>query len=157
MAEQSNGAPQACYKKWSPFTLTESLIRPGARESSSWPGVRSISRPDTFLQTTSRNLELLLDTKRRTIHFLWADKIRRGDGLWMIDQAEGNKAYLLSYEDVKVLHSFPTETDRSSGITFGDRSATQCAALETSTPSRNVPDRRCDSTDRAQNASFNAN
>lgn len=42
------------------------------------------------------------------------------DGLWMIDQAEGNKAFLLSYEDGKVLRSFPTETDRSSGITFDD-------------------------------------
>src|ERR1700681_2623820 len=42
------------------------------------------------------------------------------DGLWMIDQAEGNKAYLVSYEDGKVLRSFATETDRSSGITFDD-------------------------------------
>src|SRR5579864_170544 len=42
------------------------------------------------------------------------------DGLWMIDQGEGNKAYLVSYEDGKVLRSFETETDRSSGITFDD-------------------------------------
>ena len=42
------------------------------------------------------------------------------DGLWMIDQGEGNKAYLVSYEDGKVLRSFATETDRSSGITFDD-------------------------------------
>src|SRR4029077_15435791 len=33
---------------------------------------------------------------------------------------EGNKAYLVSYEDRKVLRSFGTETDRSSGITFDD-------------------------------------
>jgi hypothetical protein len=33
--------------------LTESLIRTGARVSSSWPGVRSTSRQNTFLQTTS--------------------------------------------------------------------------------------------------------
>jgi streptogramin lyase len=42
------------------------------------------------------------------------------EGLWMIDQGEGNRAYLVSYEDGKVLRSFPTETDRSSGITFDD-------------------------------------
>ncbi len=38
-------------------------------------------------------------------------------GLWIIDQGEGNKAYLVSYEGGKVLRSFETETDRSSGIT----------------------------------------
>jgi hypothetical protein len=40
------------------------------------------------------------------------------DGLWIIDQGAGNKAYLVSYEDGKVLRSFETETDKSSGITF---------------------------------------
>src|SRR5215468_3109320 len=40
------------------------------------------------------------------------------DGLWIMDQGEGNKAYLVSYEDGKVLRSFETETDKSSGITF---------------------------------------
>ncbi len=40
------------------------------------------------------------------------------EGLWMIDQGEGNRAYLVSYSDGKVLRSFETETDRSSGITF---------------------------------------
>src|SRR5947208_16737548 len=40
------------------------------------------------------------------------------DGLWIIDQGPGNKAYLVSYEDGKVLRSFETETDKSSGITF---------------------------------------
>jgi streptogramin lyase len=42
------------------------------------------------------------------------------DGLWMIDQGEGNRAYLVSYDDGKVLRTFTTETDRSSGITFDD-------------------------------------
>jgi hypothetical protein len=56
------------------FKLTVAFIRTGARESSSWPGVRSTSRPDTFLQTTSDILEFLLDTKRRTIHFICATK-----------------------------------------------------------------------------------
>lgn len=42
------------------------------------------------------------------------------DGLWIIDQGAGNKAYLVSYEDGKVIRSFDTETDRSSGITFDD-------------------------------------
>ncbi len=40
------------------------------------------------------------------------------DGLWIIDQGEGNRAFLVSYSDGKVLRSFATETDRSSGITF---------------------------------------
>jgi streptogramin lyase len=39
------------------------------------------------------------------------------DGLWMIDQAEGSRAFLVSYKDGKVLRSFETETDKSSGIT----------------------------------------
>src|SRR6266496_2904266 len=40
------------------------------------------------------------------------------DGLWIMDQGEGNKAYLVTYEGGKVLRSFETETDKSSGITF---------------------------------------
>ncbi|HZT30467.1 MAG TPA: hypothetical protein VFA33_11315 [Bryobacteraceae bacterium] len=40
------------------------------------------------------------------------------DGLWVIDQGERNRAFLLSYADGKVLRSFETETDRSSGITY---------------------------------------
>jgi len=39
------------------------------------------------------------------------------EGLWIIDQGAGNKAYLVDYQG-KVLRSFETETDRSSGITF---------------------------------------
>ena len=42
------------------------------------------------------------------------------DGLWIIDQGEGNRAYLVSYSDGKLLRSFATETDRSSGITYVD-------------------------------------
>jgi hypothetical protein len=70
------------------FKLTVPFIRTGARESSSWPGVRSTSRPDTFLQTTSDNLEFLLDAERRAIHFLCADKIRLG----IIDHARDGGA-----------------------------------------------------------------
>src|SRR5450631_826784 len=40
------------------------------------------------------------------------------EGLWIIDQAAGNKAYLVAYDDGRVLRSFETETDRSSGLTF---------------------------------------
>ena len=40
------------------------------------------------------------------------------DGLWIIDQGPGSKAYLVAYEGGRVLRSFETETDRSSGITF---------------------------------------
>lgn len=39
------------------------------------------------------------------------------DGLWIIDQGPRNKAHLVDYHG-KVLRSFETETDRSSGITF---------------------------------------
>jgi hypothetical protein len=45
-----------------------------------------------------------------------------GEGLWMIDQSEGNRAFLVSYEDGRVLRSFETETDKSSGITFDGQS-----------------------------------
>src|SRR6185295_14945185 len=40
------------------------------------------------------------------------------EGLWIIDQGAGNKAYLVTYDGGKVLRSFETETDKSSGITF---------------------------------------
>jgi streptogramin lyase len=40
------------------------------------------------------------------------------DGLWVMDQGEGNRAYLVSYEDGKTLRGFETEADRASGITF---------------------------------------
>lgn len=39
------------------------------------------------------------------------------EGLWIIDQGAGNKAYLVDYKG-SVQRSFETETDRSSGITF---------------------------------------
>jgi streptogramin lyase len=39
------------------------------------------------------------------------------DGLWIMDQGAGNKAYLTDYKG-KVLRGFETETDKSSGITF---------------------------------------
>ena len=42
------------------------------------------------------------------------------DGLWIIDQGAGNHAYLVDYKG-KLLRSFETETDRSSGITFDGR------------------------------------
>ena len=40
------------------------------------------------------------------------------DGLWIMDQGAGNKAFLVSFESGKVIRSFETETDKSSGITF---------------------------------------
>src|SRR5260370_30237847 len=40
------------------------------------------------------------------------------EGLWIIDQGAGNKAYLVTYEGGKVLRSFESETDKSSGMTF---------------------------------------
>ncbi|MES1262384.1 MAG: hypothetical protein ABUS49_11665 [Acidobacteriota bacterium] len=44
------------------------------------------------------------------------------EGLWIIDQSDGSKVYLVSYEDGRVLRSFETETEKSSGITFEGRS-----------------------------------
>ncbi len=40
------------------------------------------------------------------------------DGLWIIDQSAGSKAYLVDYADGRVLRSFETDTVRPSGITF---------------------------------------
>ena len=39
-------------------------------------------------------------------------------GLWIIDQGPGNKAYLVDYEHGKIIREFETETTASSGITF---------------------------------------
>src|SRR5438477_6188772 len=39
------------------------------------------------------------------------------EGLWIMDQGAGNRAYLVTYTGGKVLRSFETETDKSSGIT----------------------------------------
>jgi hypothetical protein len=39
------------------------------------------------------------------------------EGLWIIDQGAGSRAFLVTYEGGNVLRSFETETDRSSGIT----------------------------------------
>jgi streptogramin lyase len=44
------------------------------------------------------------------------------DGLWIIDQGDGSMAYLVDYTNGKVLRSIPTETDKSSGITFDGES-----------------------------------
>ena len=40
------------------------------------------------------------------------------EGLWIMDQGDGSQVHLVSYEGGKVLRSFSTETDKSSGITF---------------------------------------
>lgn len=40
------------------------------------------------------------------------------EGLWVMDQGAGSKVHLVSYDRGKVLRSFETETDKSSGITF---------------------------------------
>ena len=40
------------------------------------------------------------------------------DGLWIIDQSAGSRAYLVRYADGQVVRSFETETTRPSGITF---------------------------------------
>ncbi len=40
------------------------------------------------------------------------------EGLWVMDQGPGNKAYLVSYSDGKILRGFETGADRASGITY---------------------------------------
>ncbi len=39
------------------------------------------------------------------------------EGLWVMDQGD-NKAYLVNYQDGKILRALDTEADRASGITF---------------------------------------
>ena len=39
------------------------------------------------------------------------------EGLWIIDQSAGSRAYLVDYADGRVLRSFETDTVRPSGIT----------------------------------------
>jgi outer membrane protein assembly factor BamB len=40
------------------------------------------------------------------------------EGLWIIDQSAGSKAWLVDYADGRVIRSFDTDTVRPSGITF---------------------------------------
>jgi streptogramin lyase len=40
------------------------------------------------------------------------------EGLWIIDQSAGSRAYLVDYTDGRVIRSFDTDTVRPSGITF---------------------------------------
>src|ERR1700690_161170 len=42
------------------------------------------------------------------------------EGLWIIHQDEANSASLVSYDTGKIIRSFPTETNKSSGLTFHD-------------------------------------
>jgi sugar lactone lactonase YvrE len=44
------------------------------------------------------------------------------EGLWLIDQSDGSRVSLVDYETGKVIRSFETETDKSSGITFDGHS-----------------------------------
>ncbi len=40
------------------------------------------------------------------------------EGLWIMDQGDGGRISLVSYQDGKVIREFNTEADRASGITF---------------------------------------
>lgn len=44
------------------------------------------------------------------------------EGLWIIDQGDGARASLVSYDTGKVIREFDTESDRPSGITFDGQS-----------------------------------
>ena len=40
------------------------------------------------------------------------------EGLWIMDQSDGSRVYLVGYETGEVLRSFETKADRASGVTF---------------------------------------
>ena len=63
-------------------------------------------------------VDLVFDSPARQPNGLQAT----AEGLWIIDQGAGSRAFLVGYERGKVLRSFETETDRSSGITFDGQS-----------------------------------
>src|SRR5215472_14162483 len=63
-------------------------------------------------------VEIVFESPARQPNGLQATAV----GLWIIDQGEGSKAFLVSYEGGRVLRSFETETDRSSGVTFDGQS-----------------------------------
>lgn len=59
-------------------------------------------------------VEIVFDSPGHQPNGLQATK----DGLWIIDQGEGNRAHLVTYDKGKVIKGFETETEKSSGITF---------------------------------------
>ena len=42
------------------------------------------------------------------------------EGLWIMHQDEANSASLVNYDTGKIIRSFPTETNKSSGLTYHD-------------------------------------
>ena len=54
------------------------------------------------------NVEMLFKSPGPKPNGLQATK----DGLWVMDQGEGNRAYLVGYEDGRVLRALDTEAER---------------------------------------------
>jgi streptogramin lyase len=71
------------------------------------------ARLDRIPTRHSGKVEIMFDSPGPQPNGLQATR----EGLWVMDQGAGNVAALVRYKDGKVIRSFQTETDRSSGIT----------------------------------------
>src|SRR5436190_20871709 len=71
------------------------------------------ARLDNIPSRRAGKVEIMFDSPGHQPNGLQATR----EGLWVMDQGPDNMAALVRYQDGKVLRSFQTETDRSSGIT----------------------------------------
>ena len=71
------------------------------------------ARLDNIPSRRANKVEIVFDSPGHQPNGLQATK----EGLWIMDQGPENMAALVRYQDGKVIRSFSTETDRSSGIT----------------------------------------
>lgn len=71
------------------------------------------ARLDKIPSRRPGKVEIVFDSPGHQPNGLQATK----EGLWIMDQGADNMAALVRYQDGKVIRSFKTETDRSSGIT----------------------------------------
>jgi hypothetical protein len=71
------------------------------------------ARLDKIPSRRAGKVEIVFDSPGHYPNGLQATR----EGLWVMDQGAENMAALVRYQDGKVIRSFPTETDRSSGIT----------------------------------------
>jgi DNA-binding beta-propeller fold protein YncE len=76
------------------------------------PALGAAARLDRIPARKAGKVEIAFRSPGATPNGLQATK----DGLWIIDQGPGNKAYLVDYKG-KTLRGFETETESSSGIT----------------------------------------
>ena len=71
------------------------------------------ARLDKIPTRRANKVEIMFDSPGHQPNGLQATR----EGLWVMDQGAESLAALVRYQDGKVIRSFPTETDRSSGIT----------------------------------------